>query len=427
MKKQKLQWLAVLVCTLATLFYLYEFSLQVSLGVMTHELMFDMSLNAASLGMISAAYYYAYTPMQIPGGVLHDKYGPRRVLTAATLICATGALCFALSGNIFQASLGRFLMGIGSAFSFSGALMLIARWFPAKYFAILSGIVQLMSSIGAIAGQVPLAISIHHWGWRHSMFGLAMIGAILAAAIWFVVHDFPADQKNHATLAPQYHDKPKGLKQILRSKETRWIASYSFLIWAPVTTFAGLWGVPFLVIAYHLSTASASIACAFIWLGIGIGSPLSGWLSESLQKRAAVLTGCSLLGLISSILVIYVNLPLPALYGFLFLLGIAGGGQSLAFCVVKDISHPSSIGTSIGINNMATVAGGALLQPVIGWLLLVNWHGAMNGNAPLYGVSEYHLGLLLIPACYFLATLISAFRIAETHCQSRYTVMATSE
>lgn len=422
MRKEKIQWLAILVCTLATLFYLYEFSLQVSLGVMTHELMFDMGLNAASLGMISAAYYYAYTPMQIPGGVLHDKYGPRRVLTGATLICALGALCFAMSHNILQASLGRFLMGIGSAFSFSGALMLIARWFPPQYFAVLSGIVQLMSSIGAIAGQVPLAISIHHWGWRHSMWGLTIIGAILAAAIWFVVHDFPASHQQQADVIHHPQQKPKGLRQILRSKETRWIAGYSFLIWAPVTTFAGLWGVPFLVAAYQLSTASASIACAFIWLGIGIGSPLSGWLSETLQNRTIVLTGCSLLGLVSALLVIYVNLPLAALYVFLFLLGIAGGGQSLAFCVVKDISHPNSIGTSIGINNMATVAGGALLQPFIGWLLWMSWRGAMNGSTPLYGITEYHLGLAIIPACYLLASLVSAFRIAETHCQARYLV-----
>jgi sugar phosphate permease len=100
---------------------MYEFTLQVSLGVMTNELMQDLGLNAASLGLASAFYFYAYTPLQVRAGLLHDRFEPRRTLTFAILSFSTG---------IVHASLRRFMMGIGSAFSFSGALMLIARWFP---------------------------------------------------------------------------------------------------------------------------------------------------------------------------------------------------------------------------------------------------------------------------------------------------------
>src|SRR5688572_26100765 len=122
MTSQKFTWVAVVICILASAFYMYEFALQVSLGVMTNELMQDLSLNAASLGLVSAFYYYAYTPMQIPAGFLHDRFGPRRVLTVAILTCALGAFFFSFSTGIFNASIGRFLMGIGSAFSFTGAL-----------------------------------------------------------------------------------------------------------------------------------------------------------------------------------------------------------------------------------------------------------------------------------------------------------------
>jgi len=416
--------IATFICTLAAMFYLYEFSLQVSLGVMTHELMLDMGLNATSLGMVSAFYYYAYTPMQIPAGLLHDKYGPRRMLTVAVLACALGALFFGFSQSMIQASIGRLLMGAGSAFSFTGALLLIARWFPPTYFAVLSGVVQLMSSVGAIGGELPLAVAIRHWGWRDSMLGLAILGLILAYAIWHFVRDFPSN--DHATTSQKIvrhiQEKPQGLKQILQCSETWWIAGYSFLIWAPVTAFAGLWGVPFLVAAKHLSTESASVAIAIIWIGIGIGSPLSGWISEYLQKRSNILTLCGALGLVASVMIIYVSLPLIALYGFLFVLGLSCGGQSLAFCVVRDISHPSSIGTSIGINNMATVASGAILQPIIGWLLCLNWNGALLDHAPIYSLSDYRIGLLMIPICYALATFISVRRIGETNCQPRYSI-----
>lgn len=412
--------LASVICILAAMFYLYEFSLQVSLGVMTHELMLDLDLNAAGIGLVSAFYFYAYAPMQIPAGLLHDRFGPRLTLTVAILTCAIGSAGFYFCRNIPEAGAARFLMGVGSAFSFSGALMLIARWFPPTWFAVLSGIVQLMSSIGAIGGQLPLAIAIRHWGWRNSMGGLAVIGVILAFFVWMIVRNRP-NQDNTTVRTETHVDRPHGIKTLFRNGDTWWIAGYSFLIWAPVIAFAGLWGVPFLVAAYPgLSTENGAMLCAMIWIGVGVGSPACGWISEMLQRRRFVLILCGILGIISSLTVIYMHVPMPILYFCLFLLGLAGGGQSLAFCVVRDISHPESLGASIGLNNMATVAGGALIQPMIGCILYLCWKGAEMNGVPIYNVSNYRLSLLAIPLCYIAATLISMIRIKETHCRQLY-------
>jgi MFS family permease len=410
--------LAFIICILAATFYMYEFTLQVSLGVMTNELMQDLNLNAASLGLVSAFYYYAYTPMQVPAGFLHDRFGPRITLTVAIFTCAVGALCFSFSNSMIHASLGRFLMGIGSAFSFGGALMLIARWFPAKHFAVLSGFVQLMSSVGAIGGEVPLAAAIHQWGWRHSMMFLAIFGMVLAFIVWLIVRDFPNKQTALTAHQQQIHtDNLPKFKLLFGRAPVWWIAAYSFLIWAPIAAFAGLWGIPFLVSAYHLTTQTASLACATIWVGIGVGSPLSGWISEYIERRCLVLTICAAAGIISSIFIIYFTVSLPLLYVFLFTLGISGGGQSLAFCVVHDNSHPKSIGAAIGLNNMATVAGGAILQPIIGYLLYMNWDGVISGRTPVYSAYDYRLGLLMIPVCYIVALIISMKCVKETYCK----------
>jgi MFS family permease len=413
--------IAFVICILAAAFYMYEFTLQVSLGVMTNELMQDLNLNAASLGLASAFYFYAYTPMQVPAGLLHDRFGPRRTLTFAIMICAIGALCFSFSTGVVHASLGRFMMGIGSAFSFSGALMLIARWFPPQHFAVLSGFVQLMSSVGAIGGEVPLAKAIHHWGWRPSMVFLAIFGAVLALVVWWVVRDFPNDKDERiAHPHPVETDMLAKMKALFGNKPAWWIAAYSFLIWAPIAAFAGLWGIPFLVSAYHMTTESASFACATIWIGIGIGSPLSGWISEQIERRCIVLATCAVMGIIASISVMYCTLSLPILYLCLFMMGLAGGGQSLAFCVVRDNSHPKSIGAAIGLNNMATVAGGAILQPIIGYLLYINWDGVMSGHTPVYNATDYRMGLLMIPMCYVLAAIVSLKCVKETYCKQKF-------
>jgi MFS family permease len=417
MSSSRVGLLAYLICILGSSFYMYEFMLQVSLGVMTNELMHDLSLNAASLGVVSAFYFYAYMPMQVPAGLLHDRFGPRSVLTFAILVCALGALCFSFSHNMWQASAGRFMMGIGSAFSFSGALMLIARWFPPKHFAVVSGIVQLMSSVGAISGEVPLAVAIEHWGWRNTMVHLFVLGVLLAVLVWLVVRNFPKSQG--ATPLQNLHaasTKPS-FKDVFGKAQSWWVAFYSFLIWAPIAAFAGLWGIPFLVSAYSLSTEAASLACAMIWIGIGVGSPLIGWVSERIERRNTMLAACSFLGIVGAMATIYLSLSPFLLYLSLFLFGIAGSGQSLAFSVVRDVSHPRTMGAAIGLNNMATVAGGAILQPIIGYMVHSHWGGAMVNHVPLYGVTDYRFALFMIPLCYILALIISFFLIKETHCK----------
>jgi hypothetical protein len=133
-----------------------------------------------------------------------------------------------------------------------------------------------------------------------------------------------------------------------------------------------------------------------------------------------VLSTCAVIGVVASIIVIYCIVPMSVLYFLLFLLGLAGGGQSLAFCVVRDNSHPRTIGSAIGLNNMATVAGGAILQPIIGYLLYIYWNGVYSGHTPVYSANSYRLALLMIPLCYILAAIVSMRCVKETFCKQRY-------
>ncbi len=336
--KKTSRFLPYIICTLAAMFYLYEFVLQVSPAVMTNELMHDLKLNAAGFGAMAAFYYYAYTPMQIPAGLLFDRYGPRLLITLALLVCALGAFFFGLTNNVAWASAGRFFMGIGSAFSFIGSLLLIAHWFPAKYFALLAGLVQLMSSIGAILGEAPLADVVHRFGWRHTVMYVAFIGVLLALLVWLMVRDRPVEQqKTQEKTRIKKKSELARLKQVCSKSQTWWIALYSFASWAPITAFAALWGIPFLVALYSVSTTVASTACSMIWIGIGVGSPFFGWWSDHIGRRCLPLTVAAIVGVISLAIAIYVpHIPLVLMYLLLFLFGIAASGQSLAFGLVKD-------------------------------------------------------------------------------------------
>jgi MFS family permease len=420
--KKKQLLLASLICALAAAFSMYEFILQVSPSVMTNELMHDLNLNAASLGTMIAFFYYSYTPMQLPAGLLFDRFGPRRLITLATLVCAVGALLFGVTSGVFIASMGRLLIGIASSFSFIGALLLVSRWFPPHYFALLTGLVQLMSSVGAIAGQVPIVTALNHWGWRTTTIGLGILGLFLALLIWIIVRDSPETVSQRKKFqANSKKSELKCLQQVCNNRQTWLIALYSFAIWAPITAFAALWGIPFLVANYSISTETASQASAMIWLGVGIGSPLLGYLSDKIQSRSIPLSFSALIGVISLGIVIYsTHLSIFFLYAMLFIFGLAASGQALAFGVVQDNNSPSVVGTAIGFNNMAVVAGGALFQPLIGILLDYNWDGTMSNGSPLYNILDYHKALITLPLCYILAFIVSGFLLRETHCQPQF-------
>lgn len=410
------RYLPYLICILASTFYLYEFVLQVSPSVMTTQLMRDFGIGAAKVSVISAFYYFSYTPMQLAAGLLYDRFGPRRVLTAAILVCSAGAFFFCTTDSVAMASTGRFLMGMGSAFSFIGALMLVSRWFPPYYFALIAGIVQLMSSIGAICGQIPIAAAVEDFGWRSTLKWVAIFGVGLAILMSLVVKDHPPG----AVITPPRHQNGElsRLKAVLGKAQTWFIGIYAFSAWGPIVLFAALWGIPYLVAKYHVSTTEASAACAMIWLGIGLGSPIFGWLSDFFQNRRVPLMVCSVLTIISGILVLYVpHISYKTMYAVLFLFGLAASSQAMSFALVKD-NHSSHVtGTAIGFNNLAVVLGGAVFQPLAGVILHKHWEGQYLHGVPLYHLGDYIAAMSLIPFCGVLGLIICIFFIKETHCR----------
>lgn len=411
-------YLPYLICSLASLFYLYEFVLQVSPSVMTKELMKSFGIGAAGVSIISAFYYYAYTPTQIIAGLLYDRFGPRRVLTIAISICAVGAFFFSMTHSFALASAGRFLMGVGSAFSFIGALMLVSRWFSAKYFALIAGIVQFMCAIGAISGQIPIAKTVEYFGWRHTLFSIGVFGLFLALLVSLIVKDHPPGMIISSLQNNDKKSEGKRLKIVLGKAQTWWIGLSAFFSWGPVVIFAALWGIPYLAERYGVSTTQASTACAMIWLGMGLGSIGLGWLGDLISRRKVPVLICSVLGIISGIMVLYVpNVSFTAMYFWLFLFGVASSGQNTTHALVREINPPSVVGTAIGFNNMIIVLAGALLQPLSGFILHHVWSGQYTHGVPFYSVQNYISAMFVVPLCGIAGTLITIFCIKETYCR----------
>lgn len=412
-KLEKNRSKAIVIFILAASFYLYEYILQVAPSVMSDEIMRTFNVGAAGLGTISAFYFYAYAPMQLPAGLLFDCYGPRRLITAAILFCSCGAVFFALTNSLLMASLGRFFIGIGSAFSFIGILVLISRWFKPAQFALMAGIAQMGSSLGAIFGEFPLAKLAESVGWRQATFILSGIGVFLALLVWCIVRDTPYTTKPSQKTVSVLKEWRR-LLIVMHHPQTWMVGLYAFCSWTPIAIFAALWGVPYLVRLYDISTAQAAMACSLVWIAIGIGSPLLGWFSDKIENRRYPLMLAMLFGVITSLGLIFLDkLPFNSLYFVLFFFGLSASGQTLSFAVVKENNRPEYVGSASGFNNLSVLIGGAIFQPVFGLILYANWQGKLSHNMPVYSISAYKTAMLMLPVFHLIGLLTAYFLIKE--------------
>ncbi|MGJ3499674.1 D-galactarate permease [Piscirickettsia salmonis] len=406
---------------LAASFLLYEMAVQVSTSVITKELMHAFAINATGVGLLSSFYYYSYAAMQIPAGLAFDRMNARILITVSLAICAIGTLLFSLTDSFTLASLGRFFTGFGSAFAFIAMLFIAAQWFPTRHFGLIAGIGQFLASIGALAGQGPLAAIVSDLGWREALQGLGFIGITLAVIILLILKD----KRHHHTDNQAITKKPKttpnnrlSIKQqltiLFKHPETFKIALYSFAAWAPITIFASLWGVPFLRTHYQLTINDAANLSSTIWLGIALGSPLIGYWSDKIRQRKPLLLLSATLGIIASLIVLYSpSLPVTLLYVLMFFFGVGAAGQSLSFAYIKDYQQDNILGTAIGFNNMAVVISGALFQPLVGFIMSQLWDGKIIGDTPVYSSLSYQIALAIVPIMFIIAALTAKFWLKE--------------
>src|SRR5262245_17694208 len=181
--------LPVIAWATASFFFFYAWIMRVAPSVMVEELMREFAVGAGVLGHLSAAYFYGYAGMQIPVGLLLDRFGPRRLMTVTGLVCALSCIWFATSTTLAGATASRFLFGAAAAFSLVGSMAVAGQWFPANQFAISSGLSMAMGMTGAVFGQAPLRLAMEASDWRTTTLLLAAGGLALAFCAWATVRD----------------------------------------------------------------------------------------------------------------------------------------------------------------------------------------------------------------------------------------------
>ena len=406
-----------MIWSLSAVAFGYAFFQRVAPSVMVSDLMETFSVGAAVLGQLSAFYFYPYALLQIPIGVLLDRFGARVLLSGAMALAAIGSIAFGLASSLELAYAGRFLIGVGSAVGFIGSMALATQWFPLHRFALLAGLAMLMGMVGGFAGQAPLAALITIFGWRATMVASGGAAAGLAIAIALVVRNSPRPSIERPARRQQWAELRSGLSQAVRSREIWLIAVVATSMSGPMLAFGGLWGVPYLVVAYDLPRPQAALLVSMMLVGWAVGAPAGGWVSDYVRRRKAPLIfAVSALLLLLVILTAVPQLPLWVLVSVIFAIGFTGGHMVITYALAREISPPGLHGSVMGLVNGMTVASAALLQPLIGALLDGLWDGTMASGVRVYEASDYRLALASLVAWTAMGLVASLF-LRETRCR----------
>lgn len=425
---RRFQLIAWLICGLGALYYSYEYFLRISLSVMEPQIRNHFNLSASGFGFLSAFYYYAYVPMQLPVGVLMDRYGPRRLLTLACLACVLGTFLFAGSSYFSVAATGRFMVGLGSAFAFVGVLKLATLWLPEDKLAMVAGMAAALGTIGAMIGDNVLGVMVSSMGWHQTVYITGLFGIGLTVFLWLGIRDHKDQQSDSGTI-DSFKKNMFDLGVIAKNKQI-WINGfYGCLVYLPTTVFAELWGIPYLRHAHGISETTAHFANSLLFLGFTIGAPLMGYLSDRLhQRRLPMMVGAVGASIVMMVMLYTPNLSETVLFSLMVILGLFYGSQAIVFAVGRELSPKEAAGTAIAMTNMIVMIGAMVLQPLVGQLL--DWssrqHAATLPEAELhldqmqhfYTAQDYQFAISVVPIGILIAAILTFF-LKETYAHTK--------
>lgn len=400
--------------------YLLSMFHRVAPAAIARDLAAAFETSAASLGVLAATYFYVYTLMQVPTGVLADTLGPRKILGLGGLVAGAGSLLFGLAPTFELALVGRTLAGLGVSVAFIAMLKLIAVWYPENRFATLTGAMMFLGNVGTMTAGTPLAWAAQGAGWRSVFVAIGVCSLLIGVLSWFLVQDKPGE-KGAAASKGAHVDRTAwlvGLLAVMKNRAT-WPGFFVNLgVAGSFFAFAGLWAVPYLTQVHGLTRAAASNHLSVYFGGFAIGCLIVGPLSDRIKRRKPLMIGGATLHALGWWIWLGAGpLPPAATYALCFAMGAVTASLTLSWACAKEVNPPLLSGMATSVVNVGVFLGPAILQPLVGWVMDRGWTGTMAEGARLYSPEAYATGLTLLAGAAALGAVATLF-VRETGCRN---------
>jgi sugar phosphate permease len=417
---------AIVLVVPAAIYFLSYFH-RVAPAVVASDLMHAFSITAASLGTLAAIYPYVFVAMAFVAGSLVETLGPRLTLASGATTMAVGTALFGLAPVFSIAVAGRLLVGLGASVILISWLTLAARWHRPERFATISGATQTVGNVGALVASSPLALAVEAVGWRVAFVVIGVATLVLALVALVLVRDWP-DAEDAAAVGSGRRAGPPSLAHVVASIPEVVINGRSWPpllaaggVYATIATLLGLWGVPYLTQVYGLGRVAAANTTAWLAVGIVVGAPLIGWLSDRrLRRRKLPLVVCVALYAACWIPLVAppeLRPPVTMLGPLFFVMGLTASSLILVWSCVREVNDPANVGIVIGFCNAPIFLAFGLLQWLLGVVLDASWTGPEAGGVRIYPEGGYR-GAFGVCLALVVGSLAMALLVTETRCRN---------
>jgi sugar phosphate permease len=369
--------------------YFFVYFHRVSTAVVSTDLQTTFGVGAASIALLSSAYFYAYTIMQLPSGLLTDSWGPRKTVSMFTLVAAAGAILTGVASTFELVIAGRLLIGVGVAMVYIPIMKILAAWYRKNEFASLSGILLAVGNIGALSAAGPLALMSDALGWQQVFIILGVITFVLAVLAWVITRDRPSDmnlpsiQEIEAEEKGESVPEAKTMEKIPMGKALEmtfgagmkfWpLAIWFFFTYGSIMVYQGLWAGPFFHDILGWDKATYGLVLTFVGIGMIFGCPTAGYISDKILKSRKKVLIIGTVAYTITWTIIWMTAgqitSIETYMGINFVFGFFGGFFVVSFAQIKELFPITIVGTSTAALNIFPFAGGAILQQLSGLML----------------------------------------------------------
>ena len=408
--KKNRRWIIYL---LSCLLFAFSQFYRSSIAVISPNLVEELDLDTEDLGLISAAFFYAFATMQIPVGLYLDRVGPRVLMTALSLAAVAGAALFAYGESAVTLIVGRSLLGVGMACNLMGPLKLITTWFSPLYFATLSAIFVSVGTAGNIAAATPLVWLTEWFGWRTTFLLFAISNLVISLLFYLIARDHPGDPPVSRPTAASMVSLSVALSGLLPlfTRRDYWLISMgTFFRYGIYASVQALWAGPFLMVTMNLSQMMTGNLLLAMSIGLIVGSPVCGWISDSIlrSRKTVIITGLAIMaGILVTLAVLPGDTGLLILFALFFGFGFSSGSGQIMYAHIKERMPHENAGTAMTGINFFTMTGVAFFLHGLGWAIKSFYPG--GSLAP----DVFRMAFIIFGGCLVITGLLYGLTVDE--------------
>jgi MFS family permease len=396
----------------ASLFFFYAFIQMNLFNAISNDLVKEFGFTATQLGNLGAFFFFGNVLFLFPAGMLLDRYSVRKILLMAFTTVTIFTYVFSATSDFHIMCLARLLIGIAGSFTMLSAIKLATRWFEPRHMALVIGMTVTMAMLGGAVSQTPLSELTQSFGWRGAMQIVSIIGVLFIIIQFIVVHDEPKNREKEETIEHTQLTKI-GFWHTLgmtMANAQNWLCGlYICFVNLPLFVF-GATGVAYLTQVHNLAKIDATNATTMLFIGMMIGSPLSGIISDKLGKRKLPMLAGAILTLLALLIIMFApTMPPLVIAGEFLFIGLVMGAQVLGYPVIAESNLHSITATASSLGSTVVMAGG-MLMPIFGQLLDLDGIKEIHTYADFTRANSLMLGGVII-------AMIAALLIKETNCK----------